>query len=361
MNMRRYRVYMILRGLLVDYRDEALLRFFLQELMTYLKAHKCLFVRMDPYVEYQKHLPDGSVEEGTEKNDRLIELFKSYGFEHLGFRKEIDNNYEPRWMSVLFLEGKSEDEVLKQMHSRTRQNINHTIRNGIKLRELGYEELDILYRMVNMTGNRRHFDNPSLSYYQRFYQAFKEHKKVLYAYLDTEDYRERNEQELKELDAKEQELCRLLEENPQSKKNERRLASIRDLKSAANKRLQEAQELYASYGKEIPLAAALFVIYPNEIVYLFSGSDDHFKHFKGSYAIQWEMIRYAIQKGIPRYNFYGISGTFDENSEEYGVYLFKRGFHADVIELVGDFKCVVSPQINRQYELLHKIKDKLTR
>ena len=109
---RGYRVYMILRGLLVDYRDEALLRFFLQELMTYLKAHKCLFVRMDPYVEYQKHLPDGSVEEGTEKNDRLIELFKSYGFEHLGFRKEIDNNYEPRWMSVLFLEGKSEDEVL---------------------------------------------------------------------------------------------------------------------------------------------------------------------------------------------------------------------------------------------------------
>ena len=160
---RGYRVYMILRGLLVDYRDEALLRFFLQELMTYLKAHKCLFVRMDPYVEYQKHLPDGSVEEGTEKNDRLIELFKSYGFEHLGFRKEIDNNYEPRWMSVLFLEGRSEDEVLKQMHSRTRQNINHTIRNGIKLRELGYEELDILYLMVNMTGNRRHFENPSLS------------------------------------------------------------------------------------------------------------------------------------------------------------------------------------------------------
>lgn len=358
---RGYRVYMILRGLLVDYRDEALLRFFLQELMTYLKAHKCLFVRMDPYVEYQKHLPDGSVEEGTEKNDRLIELFKSYGFEHLGFRKEIDNNYEPRWMSVLFLEGKSEDEVLKQMHSRTRQNINHTIRNGIKLRELGYEELDILYRMVNMTGNRRHFDNPSLSYYQRFYQAFKEHKKVLYAYLDTEDYRERNERELKELEAKEQELCRLLEENPQSKKNERRLSSVRDLMQAARKRMQEAEELYAAHGKEIPLAAALFVIYPGEIVYLFSGSDDHFKHFKGSYAIQWEMIRYAIQAGIPRYNFYGISGTFDENSEEYGVYLFKRGFHADVVELLGDFKCVVAPKINHQYELLHKIKDKLVR
>ncbi len=125
--------------------------------------------------------------------------------------------------------------MLKQMHSRTRQNINHTIRNGIKLRELGYEELDILYRMVNMTGNRRHFDNPSLSYYQRFYQAFKEHKKVLYAYLDTEDYRERNERELKELEAKEQELCRLLEENPQSKKNERRLASVRDLNAGGQK------------------------------------------------------------------------------------------------------------------------------
>lgn len=357
---RGYRVYMILRGLLVDYDDREMLRFFLSELMQYLKEHKCLYVRMDPYAEYQKHLPDGSVEEGTEKNDSLIELLRSFGFEHLGFRNEIDNNYEPRWMSVLPLKGKSEAVLLKQMHSQTRQNVNNTIKTGIKVRELSYEELDILHHMVDVTGNRRHFEKPDLAYYQHFYREFKDHKKVLYAYLDTEDYRDRNEKELCELKKKEAELCTLLEENPQSQKNERRLRSTRDLIAAHEKRIREAKELLEKYGKEIPLAAALFVIYPMEVVYLFSGSDDTFKHFKGSYAIQWEIIRQTLQMGIPRYNFYGISGSFDENNEEYGVYLFKRGFNADVIELVGDFQCVTAPKIYRQYQLLHKIKDKIT-
>ena len=41
------------------------------------------------------------------------------------------------------------------------------------------------------------------AYYQHFYREFKDHKKVLYAYLDTEDYRDRNEKELCELKKKE--------------------------------------------------------------------------------------------------------------------------------------------------------------
>ena len=103
---RGYRVFMILRGFLMDYDDEDLLCFFLEHLKKYLYAHKCLFVRMDPYVEYQPHTPDGGVIEGAWKNDHLIEIFQRYGFEHQGFRTKNDNNYEPRWMSVISLEGK---------------------------------------------------------------------------------------------------------------------------------------------------------------------------------------------------------------------------------------------------------------
>ena len=38
------------------------------------------------------------------------------------------------------------------------------------------------------------------------------------------------------------------------------------------------------------------------------------RHFAGSYAIQWTMINYAIDHGIDRYNFYGISGNFSEDA-----------------------------------------------
>ncbi len=35
-----------------------------------------------------------------------------------------------------------------------------------------------------------------------------------------------------------------------------------------------------------------------------------FASFCGSYAVQWEMINYALNHGIDRYNFYGVSGKF---------------------------------------------------
>ena len=43
-----------------------------------------------------------------------------------------------------------------------------------------------------------------------------------------------------------------------------------------------------------------------------------------SYAIQWKMINYALEHGINRYNFYGISGDFSENAEDVGVIKFKK-------------------------------------
>ena len=49
------------------------------------------------------------------------------------------------------------------------------------------------------------------------------------------------------------------------------------------------------------------------------------------------MINYAIEHGINRYNFYGISGDFSEDAEDAGVVKFKKGYDADVIEYVGDF------------------------
>ena len=47
------------------------------------------------------------------------------------------------------------------------------------------------------------------------------------------------------------------------------------------------------------------------------------------------MINYAIEHGINRYNFYGISGDFSEDAEDAGVVKFKKGYDADVIEYVG--------------------------
>ena len=49
--------------------------------------------------------------------------------------------------------------------------------------------------------------------------------------------------------------------------------------------------------------------------YLSSGSNPKYNEFMGAYCLQWDMIRYAKEKGIERYNFYGITGDFGEDAK----------------------------------------------
>lgn len=44
----------------------------------------------------------------------------------------------------------------------------------------------------------------------------------------------------------------------------------------------------------------------------------------GAYRLQWEMIKFAKEHDINRYNFYGITGDFSEDAEDAGVQKFKK-------------------------------------
>ena len=66
------------------------------------------------------------------------------------------------------------------------------------------------------------------------------------------------------------------------------------------------------------------------------------------------MIRYAIENGYDKFNFYGIDGNFNEDSKNYGLFDFKRGFNADVHELIGEFDLVINKSKFALYESIFK-------
>ena len=78
--------------------------------------------------------------------------------------------------------------------------------------------------------------------------------------------------------------------------------------------------------------------------------------FNAPYALQWTMMQYGMEHGFDQYNFYGISGIFNESAEDWGIYEFKRGFSGYVIELIGDFQYICKPGMYRLYQFLRKIK-----
>ncbi|MDP1629182.1 MAG: peptidoglycan bridge formation glycyltransferase FemA/FemB family protein, partial [bacterium] len=80
-------------------------------------------------------------------------------------------------------------------------------------------------------------------------------------------------------------------------------------------------ELYtAEYQNEI-LASILVVFWGDTATYLYGASSDKFRNLMASYSIQWEAILDAKLKGLKYYDFWGI-----DDKKWPGVTRFKRGF-----------------------------------
>ena len=54
-----------------------------------------------------------------------------------------------------------------------------------------------------------------------------------------------------------------------------------------------------------------------------------------------------------------MSGNFDPQAEDYGVYLFKKGFQGEIQELIGDFDYIANPKMYRLYQSLRNVKHKI--
>lgn len=354
------KLYMSLRGFLIDYDALDLVEAFLTELKIYLNEHDCLYFRTDPYIDYQDHDLNGYVVEGK-KRDELIQLFEREGFVHSGFRNGHDPNFEPRWMSILDLEGKTNQDIFKAMHTNTRQSIRNAEKMGVKVKELKREELYILKELVDIAGEIRDFESLSISKYEAYYDNFQDHFKACLAYIDLDEY-ERNV--LNDQARQEKILAKALEDlkkTPDSQKKINRKKEAEYAIEGCHRKLKEIKEYKEKYGTVLNLAAACFMLTDYETLYLYSGSNKDLNRFAGSFMIQWHMIQMAIDHHCSRYNFYGISGNFHESAEDYGVFTFKRSFNACVAELVGDFTYTAKPSEFRIYTMLRNVKHKLFR
>lgn len=78
------------------------------------------------------------------------------------------------------------------------------------------------------------------------------------------------------------------------------------------------------------IAGAMFIFDKFQSVYHHSGALTEFRNTPASYLIQWEAIKEAKSRGLPRHNFWGLPLTkdnqLDMNDPWSGVGLFKTGF-----------------------------------
>lgn len=345
------------RGFLIDYQDKALLDFFHEELCFYLKKKKVVYLKIDPCVQYQEHDINGNLVEGGFHHQYVIDNLTSLGYVHQGFTTGFQDNSQVRWMFVLSLEGKTEEQLLAEMDHQTRWSVNKTIKQGVKVRQLAFDELSIFKEIMEYTASTRKFHDMPFEQYQRQIRAYgEENAKVMMAYLDVDEILKRILEDLKKEEMELHAIQDVLKETPNSKKYVKKEKVQQEAIALLHNRQKEMENFQQVYGKIIPIAASYFILYEDELIYVSSGAYDTFRKYNGPYAIQWHMMKYALAHGIKRYNFYGTSGDFHEDAIDYGVFEFKKGFNGVVEEYVGDFILPISKAKYKLYTILRKLR-----
>lgn len=106
--------------------------------------------------------------------------------------------------------------------------------------------------------------------------------------------------------------------------------------------LGEHARLYMAFYEDRPVAGTLAIWYGDKVWYLYGASSNESRNVMPNYLLQWEMIRWAIEKGSRIYDFRGVSGDLSEDNPLYGLYRFKKGFNGDFCEFVGEMNLVLN-------------------
>jgi lipid II:glycine glycyltransferase (peptidoglycan interpeptide bridge formation enzyme) len=110
------------------------------------------------------------------------------------------------------------------------------------------------------------------------------------------------------------------------------LFSTRALKSGE----AEIIFLLAAQGRDI-LAGTIIAISGRRAVYLFGASANDGRNLMGPYAIHWEGIKKAREKGCRTYDMGAVSPVGDPSHPFYGMYRFKTGFGGKVVHRNGSW------------------------
>ncbi|OGZ34062.1 MAG: hypothetical protein A2174_03020 [Candidatus Portnoybacteria bacterium RBG_13_41_18] len=242
---------------------------FINEVTNLAKREKSVFIRVEPM--------------GDIRREELEELC---------FEKSKD--IQPHKTLVLDL-NLSEEELLAQMHEKTRYNIGLAARKGLTVRQTEYNEKDFeeFWRLVSITYKRQGIRSFSKEYYKKQLN-FTPHPIPLLIQGEGMDHP----------------------------------SSVEEGYGGGG--VQFRNILFLAEYKGKPIAANMVNIFGQRTTYLHGGSDNELRFLMAPHLLQWEQIKFAKNQSCKIYDFWGCD---DERWP--GVSRFKKGFGGREIEWCG--------------------------
>jgi len=216
---------------------------------------------------------------------------------------EIEKTLDVQPSKTLVLNlSKTEDELLRQMHPKTRYNIRLAEKKGVRLEEAGIESFDKFWELMGQTSDRDDFRLHGIDYYKEMIKL---------------DHRQGG-------------------------------ASGTGRTGGTGK---DFIKLFFAKYKGKAIAAGIFSFFGNTATYMHGASSDENRNLMAPYSLQWEAIKLAKAKGYKYYDFFGI----DEKKWP-GITRFKKGFGGKEKKYPGTFDLAFDPGWYSVYKMVRKVR-----
>lgn len=181
------------------------------------------------------------------------------GYKHQGYTVGYDTMSQIRWLSVLNLKDKSEDQLLKEMDYQTRRNIKKTYEMGVKVKTLPIEETNTFFELFKMAEEKHGFKFREEPYFVEMQKTYEDHAMLKLAYIDLQDYLDTLQTKHQNLNQQLKDVEKTLEENPNSKKNKTKHTQVKQQFDSNARKIRQTKEKIAEEGQVLHLAAALYI------------------------------------------------------------------------------------------------------
>lgn len=241
-------------------------------LKDFAKTHNLLFVRMEPNVRH---------DENTEK------LLRGAG------ARPGKRFFTPSTFVIDLT--KSEEELLANMHPKTRYNIRIADKHGVEVKEETSEKAFSEYLKLTEETTKR----------QGFYAHTREYHRLMWEVL----------------------------------------------RQAQDGQSPIAHLLVARYKGE-PLITWILFVWKDTLYYPYGASSETNRNVMASYKMMWEAIKFGKSLGLSKFDLWG-------REEGKGFTKFKEGFSPEVVEFIGTWDLVVNRAVYKAYRVAEEFRWKL--
>lgn len=258
----------------------------IKELLEIGKKEKCIFIQLEPNVIARSN---------------VIHSASSGQMSKVGLRPAAHPLFT-KYNFILDIT-KSEDDLLKNMHPKTRYNIRVAQKHGVEIVE---DNSDIAFEeYLKLTQETTHR--------QRFF-------------AHTEDY------------------------------HRKMWETLRQAQGKPSKDKLIAHLFLAKYKNEV-LAAWILFVFKDTLYYPYGASSSKFREVMASNLLMWEAIKFGKKLGLKNFDMWGALGPDpDINDPWYGFHRFKEGYGGELVEFVGSYDLIITPFLYELYKAADKLR-----